>query len=518
MTSYGWFSSEVEYQGYGSATFADPPGIIKGPVTISVDETGPEPIEMDIQEVESDYELGEILSGYRRSGVMGFLPGSGNDNTCTELKVSTSEGSFSPMSRIDYWSPFGNGIRFYTLRSRFDTFNASKAKYRVIPLSNFVSDFVEYFSDLTTHPLRLDSRSGVIAFLFAEKPGYIEPLSDFEERKQSLLEQRTLACLTSVMVGEIGPNTIDLDDLENWIPFGFLYLLSLAQGVNVGAAPWIELRDAEGQLVQRVHGNGSLGKPRFTTSSRAAIKEKHHRSIGHLLTKAQSSSYYNKSFLRVAINKVVRASSWDYKIEERLQYLFVALDGLCEGLGLKQPFSLSEDTKQKVKEIVEDAKQSIGAIANELRQLDGNEIAEAEIVDRIKNKLNDIHNVRPNFGDMITNLLAKFDLSDAEILDRFYQENRPHGINSFKKALGKYRGTVMHSGYLNFREDEALVDIIIPLVNHLHDVALRVILKLLNYEGTYRPMVTTVSATTASIDWVKPDTSAKTLGYKPNIS
>jgi hypothetical protein len=71
----------------------------------------------------------------------------------------------------------------------------------------------------------------------------------------------------------------------------------------------------------------------------------------------------------------------------------------------------------------------------------------------------------------------------------------------------------MHQGYFDFRSaDEEIVEIF-RIMLHLHDIVVRLILKMLRYQGTYHPSVLQVVATDIPVDWVRPDTPARKLGY-----
>ena len=83
-------------------------------------------------------------------------------------------------------------------------------------------------------------------------------------------------------------------------------------------APWIELSDAKGRLVRRLHVE--LGRPLFA-SGLAPIRELIHRGTGALLTQYLSSPECGKPHLLAAINCVVRAGLETSTLEEKFTYL-----------------------------------------------------------------------------------------------------------------------------------------------------------------------------------------------------
>jgi hypothetical protein len=235
-----WFSPIIEYQGPGRAEFCNPQIAIFGPVKILLKESGDLTIELEVKESNLNsltiFDVNRILS----------------DNKCSRLNVRTENGVFSAEGEIRYGSSneivARHGERlwleFSPLRSFFDAANAKAATYWVLPLLNFVSNFSSKPSDLDNHPLRIDSKRYLIKFEFNDALGFIEPLSDYNDRKNLLLEGNTQNTLTAVMVGEIGHNSIEYNELKNWFPFDFLGLLGLATGSEV-SAQCIEFRDAQ---------------------------------------------------------------------------------------------------------------------------------------------------------------------------------------------------------------------------------------------------------------------------------
>ena len=70
----------------------------------------------------------------------------------------------------------------------------------------------------------------------------------------------------------------------------------------------------------------------------------------------------------------------------------------------------------------------------------------------------------------------------------------------------------MHSGFYDVRSGSVTSEELKSHLFHLHDLLKRIILKLLDYEGTYQPTVSTVRVQQNS-DWIRPDTNSAELGY-----
>lgn len=54
--------------------------------------------------------------------------------------------------------------------------------------------------------------------------------------------------------------------------------------------------------------------------------------------------------------------------------------------------------------------------------------------------------------------------------------------------------------------------------DHLHDILVRIILKVLGYEGDYQPRVIDYLTDGKTINWINEEMSATNLGYKRNYS
>ena len=321
-----WFKPNIEYIGHGRAEFLSPKESIEGPVVVSFNERGEAVAEMRtprLSHCEQDTE----------DGLVDFIDFfSFRDNPCVCLSLNASEGTFTATvpvsdditdteevcglinsSRVST-DPELTRINFSLKDSQFDTHDSSKPKYWVIPLLNFVSDFHQCITasnpktrSVDTHPLRIykpailpmdieekdyrralifaNRKTQLILFEFLDEVGFIEALPDYKDREAKLINGEADKLITSVMVGEVGDNSIEPDDIFSWFPFYFVPLLSLATGTEVGI-PWIEFRDESGALVRRL--DPSFGLPKFAKGHKA-IDESVDFGIGHLLTEAQTS-------------------------------------------------------------------------------------------------------------------------------------------------------------------------------------------------------------------------------------
>ncbi|HMG73659.1 MAG TPA: hypothetical protein VK582_09165 [Pyrinomonadaceae bacterium] len=524
--TYGWFSTKVSYNGQGCAEFQDPAGMVKGHASVSFDEFGQSRIEMTIEEIVTEQPLRmglmELFSGSKpvKTEQGWSLPIGGLENRCTRLTVTTDEGRFSTLQSPHYgYSLRADGdnaqkLTFHPLGAEFNASNCGDPYYWVIPLSNFTSRFLSRHQAIDTHVLKLvggQETQWAIAFEFGDGVGFIEPMPDYDRREQDLKDGRERHLITALMIGSVGSNETDGDKFYDWVPFDFLRLLSFATGTTVGS-PWSELRSKTGDVVRRIHRNDELES--FSRGHRT-IDELVHSGAGYLLTQYQKCADRGQPFLSVVLKHIMQGGTYDGSIEDITVYLCRALDGLCDRYGFKYQNLLTEldsDKKKEVTDILDAAKQQLRSAARKARReglLDQSRVME-RIAERVRSNA---ANRDVDFGLAVTGLLKRFDLPDADILDKHYQNlPRADGIDTWSGVISHYRGTTMHRGHYQISEKKHDFEDVIRINDHLLDVLIRIVFKIVGYEGTYQPSV--IKATTReSVDWVKSDLAASRLGY-----
>jgi len=355
--------------------------------------------------------------------------------------------------------------------------------------------------------------SGLILFEFHGKLGFIQPLLDYGARKGKLTKGDTKKVVTAVMVGEVASEKIDFHDLEAWFPFDVLGLLGLATGTMVGA-PWIEFRNSEGQLVRRSHV--SLGIPIFA-QGHGVIDELLHRSTGRLITRALASANFGKGYIHAAVRHLTLASSRNQStLEDKLTHLARALDCACHELGLTGFNLLDKLTnpsdKRFVKDEVKAAAERIRSMADAAMQAEESGPERAITLRKIADKtLSEPPYILNNFGAAVVSLLKQTGLEDWEVMERFDAEHpRPDG-KSWQTLLSNLRGTAIHQSYFDFNAKHDVWEVW-TIVKHLHDILARVVLKALDYDQMYHPIVSEW-VTAVPLNWVKKDTPPARLGY-----
>jgi hypothetical protein len=545
-----WLPTHIEYEGEGNAEFQNPKGRVWGKTKVVFDEFNEYSIEMEVEELESEKPLplglNQLISAYQSKEENGkltlpMLPS--EFNLCTKLSVKTQDGEFIAenikwLSTNFSWN-IDTGTKetlfFHPGKSRFDVTDPEQAQFWVMPLINFISSFMQNEPTLGNHPLRIypdasipsnipsehramaehvvKQKSRFILFEFNKALGFIEALPDYEEKESLLMKRKIPSAITSVMIGEIGGNSIDFEQIEKWFPFYLLDLLSLASGNEV-AIPWIEFRDKNGNLVRRVHGSLGFGRSLFIKGQKA-IDEVINRGTGRLLTIAQSAKDLNETYLRVALRHTILGGRESQSIEDKLDHLCRAFDAICEyfNLSTQNLLSLTSDPdKTRIKIAINQVNLVIQSVIQAANLL--GDIAQSRYLNTVIGRVNNATNQDRKFGLAVCDLLKKFNFPDADILDTHFANN-PRKDNSKKWAdvLSHYRGQVIHIGFFNFKSKEHEFEDIWAVIQHLHDILVRILLIKLGYDGKYNTTVKNYM-TDKPLDWVKPNTTAIELGYK----
>jgi len=442
-------------------------------------------------------------------------------NPCSELLIETETGTLRASGHINYdysaplFGPTGD-VRFAPLQSQFAFFGAGPPHYWLLPLYNFISERWESTTALDEHPLRLQPsrisrpgtmyRSGLIGFTYNGRPGFTQALRDYASRVERLTSGREQSVVTALMVGEVAGEAADFAELQKWFPVEVLSFLGLATGVEIGA-PWLEICDQSGSVARRFHV--SFGQPKFSTA-RATIRQGLHTGIGYLLSQSLASIDRHSSALRSAVDNVIRSGLLDSgTVEEKLVYLFRALDGLCNEFNLSKganpSTALSSERAAALRTALAAARAVVTKLAVDAKELDQND--QVEFLYRVAEQIQKSGIVGPGFAGALLRLLEKFGLHDAEVMRAHYGND-----TGWMKVLRRYRGIAVHRNYFDFFAGDDDIREVARVIFHLHDILVRIVLKRLNYDGTYQPTVVKWLVD-AELDWVRPDTPASMLGY-----
>jgi len=513
-----WFKTTARYEGHGYADLIAPQTRVEGAARISFNESGESTFIMKLENMiigkkSTEPEIVELLiksplttNEYAKlSQYLRQIEG----NKCAKLVVNTRDGVFSAEGIENiYYYVNGTYIIFHFLHSQFISSKDLTPKYWIMPLINFISEFSQGSSNIE-HPLKINNVDGrIIKFEFNEKIGFIEPLPNYAQCKMNLQSGLIKNKITSIMVGEIGENSIELEDLGKWFPFDFLGILSLATGSEVSAS-CIEFRGQDGDLISRIH-------PRLKVScysrGHVAIDEVHNIGIGSLLTSFQffpdRCDSLRESYFTAVVNNLVKGGLDCHTLEDKLSYIFRGIDCLCERYELKAIDLRDDLNPEQTKEIEAAIRDAIKLAENRLSILEkdslkkGNE-TQCKAIRAISRKMNQIKPyLDTTYGKSVVKLMHKFCLKDVEIVETHYKSHPRRDKRKWVQVLPYYRGKTMHSGYFKFYENEYYRSDVPRICRHLHDILLRIVLKMLDYKGTYQPTLKNFKSVD-SLDWIK---------------
>jgi hypothetical protein len=522
-TARTWFKPAVTYHGPGRAVFVSNPGTIEGPVSISFREDGiADHFEMSVEALTAGGHPGEgapdavftfvnAVPIPDRPGAFGF---GGASNECAQLEVQGDGFSLSAANPLV--SASERTATFRPNRTIVGFTAAVEPVYWVVPLLNFVSDFVLAGTELHGHPLRVRETpayepagddadrfresmyresNGVLPFDCEGELGFVEPLCDYADRRDRVLAGETL--VTAIMVGRLPPG-FSADDHDEWFPSDLLTLLALAGGREIGVS-FVELRGAACELVARMHlrAGTSASRPR-----RPLVDESIDHSTGALLTAFLASPYRDRLWLRVALRHLQRALvSEKMTVEDRLGHLFRAVEGLAGGLELNRsrPLEMTAETRARVDAALQKCADQLQAIANEASTDDGARL------EGVKTRIKGVQSNSPSFQTQLLDLVDHGHLSDAGWLRQFkFRAKIKGGPTSWAAVASQLRNRIFHKGFVNFEQYD--IENILPFVDHLADVLCRVVFALIRFDSSYRPPCGAHGMVIhATPDWASPE-------------
>lgn len=543
-----WFDREPKYVGVGTAHFSSPKGTVTGTGEISFDKGGRATAVLNYTEYDSteipDLTHTDFIMGRREKN--GGINDTTRPNPCERFRLEGKHGTFESFEKSGEvptagrtlliggsgtGEPVSIPLKFPYLQGVYrPKRDVGVAKYWVLPLANFIGQPVNVFDDLEEHPLRLRYRpklppwltdddtihlrwnsrwtNSTIAFEYKGKPIFIELLDDYKERKQELLDRNLKSCVTAVMVGELDGDPPPLGQEGQW---EFVRLLG-AVGAIVGAevyAPWLELRDESGRLVERRHLRFS--KPEFR-QGRHIIDEWYCPNTAHFLWRVLDSGLLEDEQVRVLFDLIRAAGERELLLEERLVLVFRQLDLLCQKYGTRSAWkpkdTLRPEHAAEIYAAIADCRQKIRDLAQRERETYGPE--ELRRFDLVSNRVSDAATLHSSYGGAVLALFERFGIDDLVQIEAHLKSISPSG--RVPKLLESLRGSVVHGGYLA-RTDESPYswEDVHALADHLHDICVRIMFAIVGYEGPYTRGPAHLSE--AKIKWPSAQRILESFGY-----
>jgi hypothetical protein len=348
-------------------------------------------------------------------------------------------------------------------------------------------------------------RNLLIAFEFGDKFGYIEPLPDYREREQSLKSGKEKQSITALMVGEI------IDEMDSkWFPHNFTNMISLATGSEV-YAPWVEYRDRNGELISREHLSAPKGSYK---KGYAVINETIHHGLGELVSVASKSKHFEEDYFQVLVGHLVAVNSHGRHIENHMTILGRSFELLSDKLGIgRQDLKsyLPETYNQDVNIIITKARKQVLNLKKRAKK--ESLIDTSAALQRIESKISNANNIDGDFGMKVMDILSWYNMPDLAIMEKAYSQRTQSKGKSWIQTLSQLRNAPLHEGFFHIRDGTFDIDEILIIENHLHDILIRIVLKILEYQGKYQPRVIQYLVDEKTVDWVTEKTNIKELDF-----
>jgi hypothetical protein len=131
---------------------------------------------------------------------------------------------------------------------------------------------------------------------------------------------------------------------------------------------------------------------------------------------------------------------------------------------------------------------------------------------RIEDRIRIAPSKENDFGRAVLELLRRFDLHDADVLQPHLAAHPVAGNDNWPGLISCYRGTVTHEGYFDLLSGRHDTFEILDVTDHFHDVLLRVLFKIVGYNGLYEIQMPP-RYRCEPVPWVTTGTHPGALGY-----
>lgn len=542
-----WFVRQPKYNGKGVAHFTSPKGWVKGEGQIEFDKGGRAKAVLNYNEFECteipDLDHDALIWG-RRSNREG-ISSETVPNPIEKVEVEDEHGKFETFGEVlvgghrlmvtgkgdGKGKPITIPMEFPYLQGIYRPKRTTgPAKYWVLPLGNFIGQTRLLFDDLEEHPLRLRYRpklpswltdndiprlmfnslwqNSTIPFLYKDKLVFIELLKDYNKRKQQLIDRNLKSCITAVMVGEIIDSPPDLGKEHHWEFVRLLGGLRAVKGCEI-YAPWLELRDESGALIERRHLRHD--QPEFREGT-PIIDEWFSGSTGYFLSKVLESGLLADEQVRVLFELIRVTREKGLGLEETLMAVFRMLDLLCQKYETRSAWK-PEDTLRaehaaSVAGAIAECRKNLAELAKTMRGNVANE--DVRRIELVSNRIAEAKVLHSSYGGAILELFKRFGIDDFTLIEDHLQRLSPQG--KIPKLFEKLRGAVVHGGYLALDDDGPIsYPDVHAISDHLVDVCVRIMFSIVGYDGSYTPRRAATSE--AKFKWKSGERILKWFGY-----
>jgi hypothetical protein len=352
------------------------------------------------------------------------------------------------------------------------------------------------------------SAEGCIPFVVNGEVAFIQQLSGVGEGSGGIKPWSGETVLTAVAVVPIADSA--MTDPWGWFLNVFLRLLDLATGSEIGT-PWIEIRDEDGRLLRRLHL--AINQSETLIEGYAAFRGAIHWQNGEFLTNALSSAEAREPFFSIALRHCCKAGVKGLTIDDQLAHIIRAFECLCARYSFsKQDLTdgLTPEMKNAVGGILDVARAEIRRLAGPVDDPSRDQIA------RIAERARSAAQTDRNFGLAVKSLLSNFGLLDSEVLGPYYENCPGPGGRGWVESLSYYRGAIFHEGCLDLDSPGTPVGEVLGFILHLHDLLVRILLKIVGYRGMYQPRSIRGNAAETA-DWFRPGINVDAILRVPTM-
>jgi hypothetical protein len=369
------------------------------------------------------------------------------------------------------------------------------------------------FASIAVAQLVQSTMARILAFRYAGSLAFVEHLPEFDSAKERLKGRQSTNEVTSLMVGRIPPGVaLSAEEVREWFPTELLDALTLASGSRIGLGI-VELRAENRTLYGRVHIAFADG--RYMSGHEAISRYQStgpNSGTGPFLDRVLQSNTEAKRRFRL-ISAAIDLAQEALGIPDLAFALIVrALDGLANDLNLTRSNlsdELPPDMAERVREILAEAFASVRGLAP---VGDTSETARSRtVLARIADRARSADSTEDKFSLSLGRVLANYGLEDESAMGMFYAKHPRKDGFTWGQALDRYRAGTIHYGHIDYSAGTEIMDVV-SITRHLIDLAIRICLKEVGYEGTYNPLdMTTLRQN--PVDWVKSEKDIRNFGY-----
>jgi hypothetical protein len=490
--------------------FSSPKGEISGPTTLRISPDGHVTIRVEVE----DHSIPSEHHGFLMPFIQGIVPtrtgsgtttfGSGGRQTIETLELKAKQGCF-------------RASRALVSNSHFELFGSANARVEIVASDlEFVAE-QNCSEDIWCMPLLgklgefracadscwIGNRGHYVHF---EADGHSCGLQIFDPATDS-----TQSGCGALVFGVIGTRPHgSVDEVQELLPWGLMSALGFASGNDV-ASPWLELRSFDGGLKRRIHqrtGKKDL-EDGFAAFSRFD-SARPNSGIGEFLRCFFAMPQKDRRSLSPPINLICSGTPGNATVDESITDLVKALDAICKlhGFGRESLMrNLDTPNSKIVEEVMKEARDQLRRVRKQ-NKADG-KVDQLAIIDKIISRQANVAGDELDFGITVAALLRKFELHDSAAMNAYYSQ-LPHQI-TWEGLLSSVRGEVIHSGAIRMNSRGELVAWF-EFARHLHDICKRVILREIEYKGTYSPSNVAYSGQ-YEVERVTASTTTSQLGY-----